>query len=91
MTNKIYVGNLPYQLDESALQAAFAQFGEIIDVKVVKDRDTGESRGFGFITFSNRDEARNSLVMGGQMLENRKLFVKFARERQQQRSHDMAY
>lgn len=82
MTNKIYIGNLPYDMDEEALKTAFSQFGEIVDVKIVKDRETGNSRGFGFITFSNHEEARRSLVMGGQMLQGRKLFVKFARERQ---------
>ncbi len=83
MTNKIYIGNLPYDLDDISLKMAFSQFGEIIDVKVVKDRDTGRSRGFGFITFSAPDEARRSLVMSGQPLQGRKLFVKFAREKQQ--------
>ncbi len=87
MTNKIYIGNLPYDLDEIALKTAFTQFGEIVDVKIVKDRDTGKSRGFGFITYTNPEEARHALVMGGQMLQNRKLFVKFARERQQHQSY----
>ena len=82
MTNKIYVGNLPYDMDEVALKGAFSQFGDISDAKIVKDRETNKSRGFGFITFSNHEEARRSLVMGGQMLQGRKLFVKFARERQ---------
>ncbi len=88
MTNKIYIGNLPYDMEEVALKTAFTQFGEIVDVKIVKDRESGKSRGFGFITYSSPEDARNALVMGGQLLQNRKLFVKFARERQNYRSTD---
>lgn len=83
MMNKIYVGNLPYSLNEASLRKAFERFGEITSVKIVNDRDTGRSRGFGFISFENPDCARQALAMGGQMLEERKLFVKYAREKHQ--------
>jgi cold-inducible RNA-binding protein len=54
---KLYVGNLPYETTEEQLQEAFAAFGEITSVNILKDRDTGESRGFGFVEMANKDEA----------------------------------
>ncbi|NQV31864.1 MAG: RNA-binding protein, partial [Phycisphaeraceae bacterium] len=58
---KIYVGNLPYELTEEQLQEAFAAFGEISSVNILKDRDTGESRGFGFIEMPSNDEAKAAI------------------------------
>lgn len=82
MVTKIYVGNLPYGLDDQSLRQAFYNFGTIVSIKIVKDKQTGESRGFGFIEFESTEGARGALGMGGQMLNDRKLFVKFAREKQ---------
>ncbi len=58
---KIYVGNLPYETTEEQLQEAFSAFGEITSVNILKDRDTGESRGFGFVEMSSSDEARAAI------------------------------
>jgi RNA recognition motif-containing protein len=58
---KIYVGNLPYETTEEQLQEAFSAFGEISSVSILKDRDTGESRGFGFIEMPNNDEANAAI------------------------------
>jgi len=58
---KIYVGNLPYETTEEQLQEAFAAFGDISSVSIVKDRDTGESKGFGFVEMPNGDEANAAI------------------------------
>ena len=54
---KIYVGNLPYEVTEEQLQEVFSVHGEVNSVNIVRDRDTGESRGFGFVEMPDRDEA----------------------------------
>lgn len=82
MGSKLFVGGLSWDTDDAALRAAFAPFGEIVEATVVTDRDTGRSRGFGFVNF--RDEAsaadaRNK--MNGQMLDGRNLKVDIAAER----------
>ena len=81
MQNKIYVGNLSYSLDESALRASFSEFGEIKDVAFPKDRVTGRPRGFAFITFAEPSAAEAALKLDGQELAGRKVVVKFALER----------
>lgn len=81
MQNKIYVGNLSYSLDESALRAAFAEFGEITDLAFPKDRVTGRPRGFAFITFTDANSAEAALKLDGQEVGGRKIVVKFALER----------
>ena len=57
MGNKLYVGNLPFSSTEDSLREAFGQCGSVTDVMIALDRQTGRSRGFGFITFSNDEEA----------------------------------
>lgn len=81
MQNKIYVGNLSYSLDETALRTAFEEFGEIKEIAFPKDRVTGRPRGFAFITFAEPSAAEASLKMDGQELAGRKVVVKFALER----------
>ena len=84
MSNRLYVGNLSFRTDEAALQGAFAQFGEITDVKVVMDRETGQSRGFGFVSMADAEGARNAIArMNGTMVDGRALRVNEAEERQQ--------
>ena len=81
MQNKIYVGNLSYNLDEAALRSAFASFGEITDLAFPKDRVTGRPRGFAFITFVDASSAEAALKRDGEELSGRKIVVKFALER----------
>jgi RNA recognition motif-containing protein len=57
MSAKLFVGGLSWSTDDNSLRSAFEQHGEVIDAKVILDRDTGKSRGFGFVTFSSSDEA----------------------------------
>ena len=81
MQNKIYVGNLSYNLDEDGLRAAFSEFGEITDLAFPKDRVTGRPRGFAFITFAETAHAEAALKLDGQEIAGRKVVVKFALER----------
>lgn len=85
MSNKIFVGNLSYSADPSDLENAFKEFGEIQDVKIVKDRDTGRSRGFGFITFATAEQAKQALSMDGKEVQGRKLRVNLAQDKQSER------
>ncbi|MBI4862679.1 MAG: RNA-binding protein [Candidatus Riflebacteria bacterium] len=82
MSKKLFVGGLSWDTDDQGLRQAFAQFGEIVEAKVVTDRDTGRSRGFGFVTFTDENaanEARNK--MNGQVLDGRTIKVDLANER----------
>ncbi|MCA9686908.1 MAG: RNA-binding protein, partial [Myxococcales bacterium] len=57
MTKKLFVGSLSWDTDDQGLRAAFEQFGAVEDAKVINDRETGRSRGFGFVTFANEADA----------------------------------
>lgn len=84
MSNRLYVGNLSFNTDEGMLQDAFSRFGEVSEVKVVTDRETGRSRGFGFVTMADANAARNAIAqMNGSMVDGRSLRVNEAEERQQ--------
>jgi RNA recognition motif-containing protein len=78
--NKIYVGNLSFDLTDASLQEAFQSFGNIVEVAIIKDRYSGKSKGFGFITFSSASEAESALTMNGKELAGRALNVSIARE-----------
>ena len=70
MENKIFVGGLSWGTDDQALRAAFEQFGQIEDAKVMTDRETGRSRGFGFVTFSDAANAEKAIrSMDGSQLD----------------------
>lgn len=72
--SKIYVGNLPFSADESAVRELFAAHGTVESVAIISDRDTGQPRGFGFVEMANADAARaiqnlNGHQMGGRTLK----------------------
>lgn len=82
MTN-LYVGNLPFQITEDELREAFTRFGDVASAKIIMDRETGRSRGFGFVTMPNRDEADAAIKgMDGAALKGRNVRVNEARERE---------
>ena len=82
MSKKLFVGGLSWGTSEEGLRQAFEQFGEIIEAKVVTDRETGRSRGFGFVTFSSPQEAETALQqMNGTDLDGRTIRVDNAEER----------
>ncbi|MFQ5452546.1 MAG: RNA recognition motif domain-containing protein [Candidatus Paceibacterota bacterium] len=80
MKNKIYVGNLPYSIDSEALKNLFTEFGEIKDARVITDRDSGRSKGFGFVEFATDEEAQKAIdAMNEKEIEGRKFVVNVAR------------
>lgn len=82
MSNKkIYVGNLPFSTTEEELQNEFSTFGEVEDVRIIMDRETNRSKGFGFITFKNAEDMEASLAKNGEELNGRQLRVNQAEER----------
>ena len=84
MGNKLYVGNLAYSVRDESLQAAFAQFGTVTSAKVMMDRETGRSKGFGFVEMSSAAEAQAAIhAMNGQPLEGRAVVVNEARPREE--------
>ena len=82
MTKKLFVGSLSWNTDDQGLSAAFGQFGPIEDAKVINDRETGRSRGFGFVTFANEADAKVAMEkMNGAQLDGRTLNVNEAQDR----------
>ncbi len=80
MGNKLYVGNLPYSMTDEVLGEMFAPYGAVQSAKVITDRDTGRSKGFGFVEMSNDSEAAEAANrMNGQDCEGRALVVNEAR------------
>ena len=82
MAKKLFVGGLPWSVDDHALRSAFEGFGEIEEAKVITDRETGRSRGFGFVTFVEDDAGTKATEeMNDSEMEGRRLTVNEARER----------
>ena len=80
MSRKLYVGNLPYQTDETALQSLFAQAGAVESVSVVRDQATGRARGFAFVEMGSDEEAQTAISqINGVELGGRALTVNEAR------------
>jgi len=81
MTKKMYVGNLPFSSTEDDVRDLFSQYGEVKSVKIIYDRETGRSRGFGFVEM-NEDNANTAMeTLNGNMFEGRALKVNEARPR----------
>ena len=82
MGNKLFVGGLSWGTNDDGLRTAFEQFGEVTDSKVISDRETGRSRGFGFVTFANAADAQTAIEsMNGAELDGRSLNVNEAQDR----------
>ncbi|KAK1273393.1 hypothetical protein QJS04_geneDACA008009 [Acorus gramineus] len=60
-SSKLFIGGLSYQTDEQSLKEAFAQHGDVVEARVIVDRETGRSRGFGFVTFASAEEAQTAM------------------------------
>ncbi|OAY78067.1 31 kDa ribonucleoprotein, chloroplastic [Ananas comosus] len=79
---RIYVGNLPWQVDDARLEQVFSEHGKVVDARVVYDRETGRSRGFGFVTMATKNELDDAIAaLDGQTLDGRALRVNIAEER----------
>ncbi|CAL5385619.1 unnamed protein product [Camellia sinensis] len=79
---RCFVGGLAWATDDHALEKAFSQFGEILESKIINDRETGRSRGFGFVTFKDEQSMRDAIEgMNGQDLDGRNITVNEAQSR----------
>ncbi len=84
MPVQIYVGNLTYGMTEDSLRELFAPFGEVTSTKIIKDRLTDRSRGFGFVEMENKDEAETAIQkIDGTEVEGRNMKVNLARPRRE--------
>jgi RNA recognition motif-containing protein len=80
--NKLFIGGIPWSLTNEALKELFAEFGEITEAIIITDRDTGRSKGFGFVTFVNEADAQKALEMDGREIEGRNIMVNLAKPRE---------
>ena len=83
MNNKLYVGNLPYSVDDQALSHNFSSYGAVQSAKVMTDRDTGRSKGFGFVEMGNDAEAQAAIQgLNGMQVQGRAITVNVARPKE---------
>lgn len=84
MESKLYVGNLSYSMTEASLQSLFEQAGVVKSAQIIKDRDSGRSKGFGFVEMENQEEAQKAISMfDGHEIDGRALKVNLARPREE--------
>lgn len=83
MENKIFVGNLNFKFKDNDLEKIFSEFGDIEDCVIISDKATGRSKGFGFVTFINEDDAKNAVeTMNDKEIDGRKLSVNIAKPKE---------
>ena len=83
MSSKLYVGNLSFDTSDHDLETAFGEIGTVESVNIIEDRDTGRSRGFGFVEMSSQEEAQNAISeLDGKEVDGRNLKVNEAKPRQ---------
>ncbi len=86
MSKKIYVGNLPYSVTDAILESNFGEFGGVASAKVMMDRDTGRSKGFGFVEMTSAEAAQAAIqALDGRSVEGRSITVNLARPREDSR------
>ncbi len=84
METRLYVGNLAYSTSEADLRTLFAQAGTVTDVALIKDRDSGQSKGFGFVTMSSQAETQQAINMfNGKEIAGRPITVNIAKPREE--------
>lgn len=82
MSTNLYVGNLSFHTSTSQLESLFADFGEVTSAQVITDRDTGQSRGFGFVEMKTSDQADSAISgLNGREIDGRNLKVNVAKQR----------
>jgi len=80
VNNKLFVGSLPWSVDDAQLNEIFSAHGQVVSARVITDRETGRSRGFGFVEFADEASAAAALeATNGSMIDGRALSVSFAR------------
>jgi RNA recognition motif-containing protein len=83
MSSKLYVGNLPYTVDDDSLRHNFSEFGTVASAKVMTDRDSGRSKGFGFVEMSSAKEAEDAIAgLNGQQVGGRAIVVNVSRPKE---------
>jgi RNA recognition motif-containing protein len=83
MSNKLYVGNLPYTIDDAALRHNFSEFGTVASAKVMMDRDSGRSKGFGFVEMGSAEEAQAAITsLHGMSVGGRAIVVNVSRPKE---------
>jgi RNA recognition motif-containing protein len=83
MSNKLYVGNLPYSVTDASLRSNFAEHGSVSSAKVMMDRDTGNSKGFGFVEMGSAEAAQAAIAaLHGMSVDGRSIVVSLARPRE---------
>jgi cold-inducible RNA-binding protein len=86
MAMKLYVGGLAYSVTEQELEALFAEFGKVDSVAVIKDRDSGQSKGFGFVEMADDEEAKKAMAeLNGKDVSGRSILVNEARPQEDRR------
>ena len=89
MAYKLFIGSLAWATDDASLEAAFAPFGTVVSATVVKDRDSGRSKGFGFVEFADDAEGKAAeAAMNGKDLDGREIVVNEARPREDKPRRD---
>jgi RNA recognition motif-containing protein len=84
LSMNIYVGNLDYRVDEDDLRGIFEKYGSVNDARIIMDKFSGRSKGFGFVVMDDVNEAKKAIgELSGATLENRQMIVNEARERKQ--------
>ena len=88
----VFVGNLSWNTDEDALRQAFESYGEVEHVRIITDRETGRSRGFGFVTFTNQEDGEKAIAeLNGTEVDGRAINVNEARERAPRKDRNFSY
>ena len=83
MSNKLYVGNLPYSADDHSLRTNFAEFGDVASAKVMMDRDSGRSKGFGFVEMGTAEQADAAIQgLNGMSVGGRSIVVNISRPKE---------
>lgn len=81
MVKKLFVGSLSYDVDQSGLEEVFSEFGTVVSAQVIKDRDTGRSRGFGFVEMETQEEAEAAIKgLDGKEINGRSVVVSHSKE-----------
>ena len=83
INEQVYIGNLPYRIDENDLKGYFSKYGAVQTVKVVRNFKTGQSKGYAFVTYASARQANSALDAHGDELQGRSLVVRIAKPKQQ--------
>lgn len=86
MNNKLFVGNISWNVDDAKLNEVFAAVGTVVEAVIIKDRQTGRSRGFGFVTMSSAEEAQKAIEeLNQKSVDGREITVSIAQEKKQEK------